>query len=499
VIRRHPGVGLPALAVPVVILAATASCSSTASVSLPAFDDVSQAPPAIQKAARAVVKVGTAGELATGVFISPTGVLLTNNHVLGVSVCPREGCFVDLTFLYQKDHPPPSAPPTTFFVVPLAIDVGLDMAVVQVRASPRSSFLSTPDYVTIDARDAPSLVGSHINIVGHPEGHLKKWSQGTVIDSSGDWFTTTAFILPGSSGSPLLDDAGNLVGLMHRSPESNDMFSSASVDEYSIGTASAALVAAMAAPLPAVTWSIGASTTDADVVANQDEYLNAHAQAATVGGAMRLVLDSLAAACDQGLARTDIASPDDLSNALAPCTDAEAWIQCGGGTAPGSTPDTFGVCPGDVMAWQARFQGVFDRNKALNGALTLDVVSFGVAALSTGNGAGNSTSDGLQSLQNALAAANAPLDFFVLDYLAAFGATSYQGTNLLDYLQSYDTKPGYPQSGTDIASSMLWMLTNGKVNRQVAISFLQRLAGDSHIELGAKLYVEDNLYQAGAL
>jgi hypothetical protein len=424
------------------------------------------------------------------VFISPGGVLLTNNHVLGVSICPREGCFANITFLYQRDQPPPPPHAQLSFVVPLAIDVGLDMAVVQVQTVAGAP-LATPDYVTIDARDAPSLVGTHVHVVGHPEGHLKKWTQGTVIDSSGTWFTSTAFILPGSSGSPLLDDAGNLVGLLHRSPVSNDMFSSASVDDYSIGTASAALVAAMPAPLPGVTWSIHADATAAEVVDNENEYLNAQAEQATVDGATSEVLDSLASACDAGLARTDIASPTDLLNALAPCTDAEEWIQCNSGAA------AFGVCPVDVMAWQNRFQGVFDRWNALNGQLSLGVISFSMAALSGSSSAGKATA--LGNLRSALAAAHAQLDFHELVYLAAFGATSYGGTSFIDYLQSYDTRPGYAASGTDIASAMLWLFDNGSASRDDVISFLRRLAADAHIDIGTKLYVEDQLYQAGEL
>jgi hypothetical protein len=31
------------------------------------------------------------------------------------------------------------------------------------------------------------------------------------------------------------------------------------------------------------------------------------------------------------------------------------------------------------------------------------------------------------------------------------------------------------------------------------IAFLRRIAADGHIDLGTKLYVEDTLYQAGAL
>ena len=45
---------------------------------LPHFNDITTAPSKIQSAARAVVRLHTAGQLGTGSFISPTGLLLTS-------------------------------------------------------------------------------------------------------------------------------------------------------------------------------------------------------------------------------------------------------------------------------------------------------------------------------------------------------------------------------------------------------------------------------------
>jgi hypothetical protein len=493
-VPRAPGASTIAAFVGASLVAASGtSCSGpSASVSLPAFRDVSEAPPAIQAAARAVVRIGTPGQTATGVFISPDGLLLTNNHVLGVSVCPIEGCYANVTFLYQRGQPP-TQQPQSVFVVPLAIDVGLDMALLQALQIAGGPHLATADFVTLAARDAPSLLGTHVHIVGHPEGHLKKWTEGTVIDSSGAWITTTAFILPGSSGSPILDDAGHMVGIEHRSPVSLDMFSAASVDDYSIGTSSAALVAAMAAPLPATIWSVKGAATDDDVIANQYVYLTSHTTLAMVGGAAKPVLTSLGSACDTGLARSDVASPMDLTSALDPCAAAQGWIECRTDAPAGA----FGTCPGDVEAWRARDQGVFDRWKALNGQLTLEAISFDEASLSPSTAQGMGA--GLDNLRSALEAAHTPLDFHVAVYLAAFGATSYAGTNLVDYFQSYDSHAGYALSGTDIAAGMLWLLDNRSVSGSDAIGFLKRLAADDHIDIGTKLYVEDQLYRAGAL
>ena len=84
--------------------------------------------------------------------------------------------------------------------------------------------------------------------MGHPEGALKKWTDGQVTDANGQWITTTAYTLPGDSGSPILNDQGQVIGLLHRGPTSEDLFAENGVDMYSLGTASAPIVAAMAAP-----------------------------------------------------------------------------------------------------------------------------------------------------------------------------------------------------------------------------------------------------------
>jgi hypothetical protein len=392
--------------------------------------------------------------------------------------------------MYQR-HSPPSTPETVF-VVPMHVDVGLDMAVVQVYDPTGTYPRQTPDYLTIEPRDPASLLGTHVNVVGHPEGHLKKWSQGEIVDSSGQWITFSAYALPGNSGSPVLDDAGRIVGILHRGPTAQDLVTGNGVDTYSIGTASAALGLAMNAALPPAMWSIHTPATDDDVVAHENVYLNAHAATAPVAGANKQVLDSLAAACDAGLAVQAYGSPDDLAAALSPCFAAEGWIDC----APTSA-GSFAVCPSDTAAWQQRYQGAFQRIQALNGQLALDLVSFAPEALDSSASAGSAAAK--QALQAAVAAANPPLDFGIADYLAAFGILSYQGTDLVAFVRGYARFPDYGLDGVAIADAALWLTSNGVMTRSDALSLLQSLASDPNVDEAAKLYVEDIRYQSGAI
>jgi S1-C subfamily serine protease len=475
------------------VAASTAACSNDSdrsSVVLPSFGDVSDAPVAIQDAAQSVVRIGTAGEYATGSFISPNGILLTNNHVLGVDICPREGCYAQLTFMYQRHST--LQKPQTVFVVPLAVDAGLDMAVVQTYSGQGADPLSTPHYLTLDSRDPASLQGTHVHVVGHPEGHLKKWTQGEVWDAAGSWIWTTAYILPGSSGSPLLDDAGRMVGILHRGPSSQDLVSSDGIDEYSIGTASAALIAAMAAPLPAAMWSIDALATDDDVVQHQVVYRNARVANATVDGMPKQVLASLGAACDAALAQRDFASPEDLDTALTPCYAGELWIEC----RSDATGD-FPICPPDVDAWGRRYQSVNDHYVALDGQLDLDMLSFAPAALSATMALGLSA--GGLTLEQGLTAVNHQLNPQVASYLAAFGVDSYGGQSILGFENAYTSVLNYALWATDIASTALWLNHEGQLSGPSTLSLLQALASNANVDIAAKLYIEDVLYQSDAL
>jgi Trypsin-like peptidase domain len=479
-----------AAAVVTLVCAALGCSSSSSSASLPSFSDIPDAPPAIQTAAKAVVRIGTAGELATGFFISPTGLLLTNNHVLGVDLCAVSGCFASITQMHQQGAPPES--PKKVFAVPFAVDVGLDMAVLQLYAdNERSTTLDSPDYLTLDSRSPAALVGEHVYVVGHPEGRLKKWSQGQVYTVTGNWIYTTAYVLPGNSGSPLLDDHGNVVGLIHREPDSQDLISDNGVDEYSIGTASAPLVAAMSAPLPAVMRSLTDSTTEDDVVAHHLVYRNAQVTGAIVGGTSRPVLEILGDACNAALARDDYESPDDLASALTPCADASLWIEC-----RSDAKADFKTCPSDVSSWLNRYQKLFDKYRAMNGQLEYSAITFWSAALAANMDQGRT--DAASNLSAALAEAKPPLGFSLANYLAAFDFGAYEGTLVVDFVRNYRGWPGYSEEAGNIASAALYLSDASVLSVSDARGILGALGADPSIDIGDRLYIEEVLYNSGA-
>lgn len=470
-------------------------CSNSSPAAIPFFDEVTSAPPEIKTAAAAVVLVEIPGGSATGSFISPDGLLLTNNHVLGVGVCPVEGCYAQITWNLQRGTTPPPKP-LTVFLVPQAIDVGLDVAVLKAWMGPPDPALhtpiATPDYLTIDARSPADLQGTHVNVVGHPEGSVKKWSSGEVVYSDGSWVWTTAFDLPGNSGSPILDDHGHLVGLVHRGPDGVDLATGVGINAYSIGTASAALVAAFGKPLPASSASTMASVTDAEAVARQLVYLAAHQPTAVVDGSPKQVLESLGDACDAALAVNDYASPEDLTAALQPCLDAEGWIDC-----RSDSMASYAICPTDTMAWQERYQGYFEYWRKFNGQLNLDEMSFAQAALSTNMTSGQTA--GANFLMQALDEAQPQLDFHVAAHLAAFQILTYDGASVVDFARNFAHVPDYPLNGEDLVSTVLWLGNLGSIQPPDVKSLLSALRADSKIDVGTKLVIELAEYYRGIL
>ncbi len=491
----------PVIALAVVSLALTSNlaCSRApvddeAEAVLPSFNDVLTAPAAIQTAARAVVRVATAGRMATASFISDSGLLLTNNHVLGVSVCPLEGCWIQIALLHQRGEPPQT--PWTVFAVPVAVDVGLDLAFVQLYASQGGAQLATPDYLTVRSETPASLLEMHVTVVGHPEGRLKKWTDGVVAFWSGSWFQSTAYILPGDSGSPALDQDGQIVGIVHRGPTGEDLVTSLGVNVYSIGTASASILSSMSAPLPTFMISTAAAATADEAVSDDRVYLNARSATVTVAGGSASMLALLGAACDTALARNDFVSPDDLAAALTPCNDATYWMEC----RIDASPVPYGVvCPSapDAASWTSRFETMNALYRAMNGSLDLYPISFGIAHLASSMSAGYAV--GANALEQAITQAQPELDFTLANYLAAFQVTPYAGWDTAAFVLAYRSVPHYELEATSIASAAAWLYSHGGISRTQMLNVLSQLRGDPSVAIGTKLYIEELEYGYGAL
>ncbi|MEQ8387896.1 MAG: glycine betaine ABC transporter substrate-binding protein [Alphaproteobacteria bacterium] len=150
--------------------------------------------PALAAVTVATVR-GKAGR-ATGFFISPT-VVVTNYHVV------KDARLVTVTRLGSGRSSP--------VVDILAADWAGDIAILKIRESPGP-------HLEVRRRPIPA-VGQRVYVIGNPKGLTGSLSDGLVsgIRSEGGRkvIQISAPIAGGSSGSPLVDDTGALIGLVY--------------------------------------------------------------------------------------------------------------------------------------------------------------------------------------------------------------------------------------------------------------------------------------------
>lgn len=163
-------------------------------------------------AARAValVQVAHAAGAWTGSgFLVADGIFMTNHHVVG-SVA--DASVTKLRFDFEEDELGRLGTGVTFPVSEMLFtDQGLDYSLLRVDS------LSGEDRKALVPRTGPVRVGDRVNIIQHPGGQAKQVSfQHNLVEYVGggvvQYLTST---LPGSSGSPVLDDEWRLVALHH--------------------------------------------------------------------------------------------------------------------------------------------------------------------------------------------------------------------------------------------------------------------------------------------
>lgn len=461
----------------------------------PELYDITSGSSVVRAAARAVVRIQhPAGLSGTGSFISRDGLMLTNNHVLGTEECAREGCRITLAFDHQRGEP--QNPGFDAYAVPQHASPGLDMAVLQIYEDPsQKRRLATPDFLEFSPHDAKELIGTKVTAVGHPLGRLKKWSSGVVIDADGEWFESTVFSLPGSSGSPMLDEDGKIVGLLHRGADGFDLLTRTSSNVSAIATAASALEAGLDAPLPDTLLSLDADLSAAQVLAHSDIFLAGASSTAQVGGETKTVLEILGDACDGALANEDYTSLEDMMGAFTPCLSAIDFIECRSDL--DDKPEEPVTCPDDREAWITRMQTVVQRQIDFNGSLDLSPVSFGIESLSQSESEGRARAR--RAMMDALDQAQPVYDFALAPYLAAFEITSYADQSTLDLIENYKHFPYYERSAWDIALTALWLYSNGALEKTQAVRITKELYKNDKISLGARLRIEEILYNSDEL
>ena len=155
---------------------------------------------AVQRVSPAVVSIRAGGGLGSGVIYDPSGLILTNAHVVGgarnVSIELADG--------------------RRFQARVLGADPGFDLAVLKVDAS---------DLPVAPLGDSSQLqVGQFVAAIGNPYGldhtvtvgvisALNRPIAGSEAGYTQPMIQTDAAINPGNSGGPLIDLAGNVIGI----------------------------------------------------------------------------------------------------------------------------------------------------------------------------------------------------------------------------------------------------------------------------------------------
>ena len=191
------------------------------------FKDVNAENQEIQDASKAVVKISGMGGSGTGTFVSSDGLLLTNDHVLGQDNCLRDGCFVNLVFNLQKGSD--EVKTVLAWAQPVYVDTGADFHFVKMfhtneenGEKVKGQALQTPNYLkmasdtNIEMGNADSSAEDYY-VIGHPLSMLKKVLTTKVVKLDGHTVTLQKYLLPGNSGSALLNKNMEIVGVVHSS------------------------------------------------------------------------------------------------------------------------------------------------------------------------------------------------------------------------------------------------------------------------------------------
>ena len=140
-------------------------------------------------------KDGKIVKLGTGFFVSADGRLVTNAHVVEGAVTATAKLENGATYTIQG-------------VLKSAADKDLVLLQADAKDVP---------FLNING-ESPPEVGSRIAVIGSPLGLEGTVSDGIIsghrtVKKDDQWLQITAPVSPGSSGSPLIDEQGKVVGV----------------------------------------------------------------------------------------------------------------------------------------------------------------------------------------------------------------------------------------------------------------------------------------------
>jgi len=460
--------------------------------------NVASAPPSIQKAAMAVVRIRTSSGFGTGFFISDDGLLVTNNHVVGIdesSLCPREGCYLNLSFNFQLDK---KSKEISVFAKPYAVSAAADVSIFQIwSSSTQTHKVNTPHFLTLAETDIN--VGEEIVSIGHPQGTLKKWVRGRFISGRGVFGTSSFLALGGQSGSPVLDFEMKVVGIVHHSQNGSSFLSRKDIEAATDFTLASEIQNVLDSHNTSEFPSLNEERDPKWVVEHSSFYLGSRTPTAKLkGGQLERVSNLITEACQVSLDKGNYASQEKFNEDTAPCRSIVSWWNC---IAPDST-SAFQYCPGaeESKAWEERFYRLFrlSESYALSGGLSdLFLLSYLDSNYQNPNFRSKSERVG-QVFANGN---RLQLNFQRLLLIVSLVGFDIRldGKDVLSVVRGYKLRRGYNLEYESINKLYVKLYESNLISLSEYRSFVMSALADPLISLNDYLEIEGEAYEQGVL
>lgn len=485
-----------------------------------AFKDTPQlksVSPQLYRASQAVIKLLDA--TAAFVCAGPTTYLITNHHVLGAHNCPKDGCYAHAEYAFERHGPSYSK---LLQLRPVAASADADVAFYTFTPSTASG-------ACLSLAKAAPHASTPITLIGHPRGSLKKYSRGHIIEQWAGFIHVSAFSLPGSSGSPIVNARGELVGIHHSSIKRNDMFTKTEIIYRGRGSSLQTIRQVLASK----------DLKGFKSIKNPVSFANAKAQTKLFQQArIKPQLDAtsstphffkrLAAACARALKAQSSLAQTTLKifrASVSSCTIARDWIDCSPPhhhtpphpayvtTSPGAAQQlpmrrnpgsVFRACPAEASLrtqWRRLFMQVAKGLEAYHGD-----DEFGWRLKAHALSQTPVTRHWLRRLTAELSPPSQhPIRPRTLSYFSQIIRTTGSElpattlSRLVHAIKTYPTMPGYSWHLNLIAQTTFDLYAQGYLDNATFANMMSRLAGETKTTVGTLLLIDKLTHQAGKL
>ena len=498
----------------IVILTGCGEKTKTEKVAyVPQFDHLKQidgGPEVVKVASKAVVLIENGG---TGFFISDSGLLMTNEHVIGSSNCPTRGCYQTLRFDYQLGEKYRKG---EYFFKPVTADPALDFAVYQVvniddDGNLKDNF-SSEHHLTFNDQSAEELSGATIYLIGHPGAALKKYSKGEVLNNNKNWFSHSCFGIGGNSGSPIINEDGTVMGIHHRSQADKTYLSRNEFEGYGTGTLSSGITASynpnklsLTSKNLENTEAINTSLKDLDtlkgsyqIFENRDLFINSRTR--PEGDAFGLtekatIFDVLNEKCEESLLWKNDRPADDFASSLySRCLSYNDWLSC-----QEKDEKKYGSCPDNKDSVRSKIHAAAHKIVEMNQRSPVWSLIRSEYALNKDSESGDSEVQ--KVLEEFISKHSLKLDYRLASARVWYSRNSddlnFMGTDLIDYVRDYSNNMNVPHDAYWVADTSLglYYYYEDHFSKQDVITVFNGILNRRDIPLGNWLDIEAMAYR----